>query len=401
MFSESLIRLKEKNLLREIKNRNSPQGTRIVIDGKEYINFSSNNYLGLANHPHVIESAQKAIAMFGFGSGASRLLCGGSILHSELEKRTAKFKGTESALIFNSGYSANTGIIPAIADEGDVIFSDELNHASIVDGCRLSKAKKIIYRHKDIGHLSELIEKETAKRKIIITDSVFSMDGDIAPLKDIYELCSSLNSKLSHRLSSASSPGCGRVACGDSTPEFLLYIDDAHGTGVLGNGKGALVHFGIKSEPWIIQMGTFSKALGSFGAFAAGSKDAIEWILNTARSFIFSTALPSCAAAASLTALEVIEKEPKLLDRLWSNREQAVHEIIKLGYDIMGSETPIIPVRTGTVEEALHISRHLLENGIFAPAIRPPSVKEPRIRITVTSAHTTEDIERLIKALSL
>ncbi|MFZ3123369.1 MAG: 8-amino-7-oxononanoate synthase [Thermodesulfovibrionales bacterium] len=383
MFSESLIRLKEKNLLREIKNRNSPQGTRIVIDGKEYINFSSNNYLGLANHPHVIESAQKAIAMFGFGSGASRLLCGGSILHSELEKRTAKFKGTESALIFNSGYSANTGIIPAIADEGDVIFSDELNHASIVDGCRLSKAKKIIYRHKDIGHLSELIEKETAKRKIIITDSVFSMDGDIAPLKDIYGLCSSFYSRL-------------------LTPNsILLYIDDAHGTGVLGNGKGALAHFGIKPEPWIIQMGTFSKALGSFGAFAAGSKDAIEWILNTARSFIFSTALPSCAAAASLTALEVIEKEPKLLDRLWSNREQAVHEIIKLGYDIMGSETPIIPVRTGTVEEALHISRHLWENGIFAPAIRPPSVKEPRIRITVTSAHTTEDIERLIKALSL
>ncbi|MBT9536960.1 MAG: 8-amino-7-oxononanoate synthase [Nitrospirae bacterium] len=380
MFSESLIRLKEKNLLREIKNRNSPQGTRIVIDGKEYINFSSNNYLGLANHPHVIESAQKAIAMFGFGSGASRLLCGGSILHSELEKRTAKFKGTESALIFNSGYSANTGIIPAIAYEGDVIFSDELNHASIVDGCRLSKAKKIIYRHKDIGHLSELIEKETAKRKIIITDSVFSMDGDIAPLKKIYNICSSLNAE---RL----------------TPNALLYIDDAHGTGVLGNGKGALAHFGIKPEPWIIQMGTFSKALGSFGAFAAGSKDAIEWILNTARSFIFSTALPSCAAAASIAALEVIEKEPELLSKLWSNREQAVHGITKLGYDIMGSETPIIPVRTETVERALQISQHLMENGIFAPAIRPPSVKEPRIRIAVTSAHTAEDIERLIKAL--
>lgn len=380
MFSESLIRLKEKNLLREIKNCNSPQGSRIVIDKKEYINFSSNNYLGLANHPHVTESAQKAIAMFGFGSGASRLLCGGSILHDELEKKTAEFKGTESALIFNSGYSANTGIIPAIADEGSVIFSDELNHASIVDGCRLSRAKKIIYRHKDARHLSELIDKETAKRKIIITDSVFSMDGDIAPLKEIYAICFSLNAKR-------------------QAPDVLLYIDDAHGTGVLGNGKGALAHFGIKQEPWIIQMGTFSKALGSFGAFAAGNKDAIEWILNTARSFIFSTALPSCAAAASIAALEVIEKEPKLLDRLWSNREQAVHGIIKLGYDIMGSETPIIPVRTETVEEALHISQHLMEKGIFAPAIRPPTVKKPRIRITVTSAHTAEDIERLIKAL--
>ncbi|MBI1811586.1 MAG: 8-amino-7-oxononanoate synthase [Nitrospirae bacterium] len=380
MFSESLIRLKKMNLLREIKNCNSPQGSRISMDGKNYINFSSNNYLGLANHPHVIESSKKAIAMFGFGSGASRLLCGGSILHSELEKKTAEFKGTESALIFNSGYSANIGIIPAIADEEDVIFSDELNHASIVDGCRLSKAKKIIYRHKDIGHLSELIEKEKAKRKIIITDSVFSMDGDIAPLKEIFNLCLTFNSTL-------------------STPNFLLYIDDAHGTGVLGNGKGALAHFGIKPGPWIIQMGTFSKALGSFGAFAAGSKDAIEWILNTARSFIFSTALPSCAAAASIAALEVIEKEPELLNKLWSNREHAVHGITKLGYDIMGSETPIIPVRTGTVEKALRISRHLMENGIFASAIRPPSVKEPRIRITVTAAHTTEDIERLIKAL--
>ena len=261
-----------------------------------------------------------------------------------------------------------------------MIFSDELNHASIVDGCRLSKAKKIIYRHKDIGHLSELIEKETAKRKIIITDSVFSMDGDIAPLKELYDICLTLNAQR-------------------STLNVFLYIDDAHGTGVLGNGKGAPAHFGIKPEPWIIQMGTFSKALGSFGAFAAGSKDAIEWILNTARSFIFSTALPSCAAAASIAALEVIEKEPELLNKLWSNREQAVHGITKLGYDIMGSETPIIPVRTGTVEKALQISRHLMGNGIFAPAIRPPSVKEPRIRITVTAAHTAEDIARLIKAL--
>ncbi|MBA3071342.1 MAG: aminotransferase class I/II-fold pyridoxal phosphate-dependent enzyme [Nitrospirae bacterium] len=264
-----------------------------------------------------------------------------------------------------------------------MIFSDELNHASIVDGCRLSGAKKIIYRHKDIGHLSELVKKENAERKIIITDSIFSMDGDIAPLKEIYELCSSFYSRL-------------------LTPNsILLYIDDAHGTGVLGSGKGALAHFGIKPESWIIQMGTFSKALGSFGAFAAGSKDAIGWMLNTARSFIFSTALPSCAAAASIAALEVIEKEPELLNKLWSNREQAVHGITKLGYDIMGSETPIIPVRTGTIAEALHISQHLMENGIFAPAIRPPTVKEPRIRITVTSAHTAEDIERLIKALSL
>lgn len=380
MFSESLIRLREKNLLREIKSRNSPQGSRTVIDRREYINFSSNDYLGLANHPHVIESSRKAIELFGFGSGASRLLCGGSVLHNELEKKTAQFKGTESALIFNSGYSANTGIIPAIAHEGDVLFSDELNHASIVDGCRLSRARKIIYRHKDMGHLTELIKKTRAKRKIIITDSVFSMDGDIAPLKEIYDICSSLNAQR-------------------STPNVFLYIDDAHGTGVLGRGRGALAHFGIKPESWIIQMGTFSKALGSFGAFAAGSKDAIEWLLNTARSFIFSTALPSCAAAASIAALEVIEREPEVINKLWSNRERAVQGITELGYDIMGSETPIIPVRAETVEEALQISQHLMENSVFAPAIRPPTVKEPRIRITVTAAHTAKDIERLIKAL--
>jgi len=381
MFSKSLTRLKKMNLLREIQNCNSPQGPRITLGRRTFINFSSNNYLGLANHPHVIDSAQKAIKKFGFGSGASRLLCGGSILHSELEKKTARFKSTESALLFNSGYSANTGIIPAIAEEGDVIFSDELNHASIVDGCRLSKAKVIVYEHKNINALEKLLKKTKARRKIIVTDSVFSMDGDIAPLKEIYSIC--LNSAL--RIPHSA---------------LLLYIDDAHGTGVLGKGQGSLAHFGIKPEPWIIQMGTFSKALGSLGAFAAGSKDSINWIMNTARSFIFSTALPSCVAAASIAALEVIHREPELLKRLWANREQAVHGITKLGYDTAGSETPIIPIRTETVEKARQISRRLMEKGIFAPAIRPPTVKEPRIRITVTAEHTEEDIEKLIKALS-
>ncbi|MDO9287629.1 MAG: 8-amino-7-oxononanoate synthase [Thermodesulfovibrionales bacterium] len=410
--------LKEKVIFRDIKNRDSSQGSRIIIDGKEYINFSSNDYLGLANHPALLRASQRAIKKFGFGSGASRLLCGGSILHEELEKKIARFKGTESALVFNSGYAANTGIIPAIAEEGDAIFSDELNHASIVDGCRLSRAKKIIYRHKDIGHLKELMKKEialyrsgghselvseshthkTANRAssdkmlnqvqhdsiggpkyIIVTDSVFSMDGDIAPLKELYELCFTLNSLPSAPCS------------------ILLYIDDAHATGVLGKGKGSLEHFGIKPEPWIIQMGTFSKALGSFGAFVAGSKDTIEFILNTTRSFIFSTALPPCIIAASIAALELIEKKPVLIKKLWSNRDKAAKGLTKLGYDIMGSETPIIPVKTGSIENTLKTSRYLLKKGIFAPAIRPPTVKEPRIRITVTAAHSDKDIEQLIE----
>lgn len=381
MFFKNLALLKRKRLLREIKDRNSPQGPRIIIGGKEYINFSSNDYLGLANHPYVIESAKRIMERFGFGAGASRLLCGGSILHEELEKKVAGFKGTGSALTFNSGYAANTGIIPAIAKEGDVIFSDELNHASIVDGCRLSRAKTLIYRHKDTAHLEKLIKKTQAERKIIITDSVFSMDGDIAPLREIYDICLSLNSTLSTKHST------------------LLYIDDAHATGVLGKGKGSLEHFGIKPEPWIIQMGTFSKALGSFGAFVTGSKDTIDWILNNARSFIFSTALPSCVIAASIAALELIEENPTLIERLWLNRDKTLKGLTKLGYDIMGSETPIIPIKTGTIERTLQMSQRLLEKGIFAPAIRPPTVKEPRIRITVTAGHSSEDIGRLLKAL--
>ncbi len=373
MFFEKLKILKENRLFREIKDRASPQGSKIKLDGREYVNFSSNDYLGLANHPYIINEVKKALDEYGFGSGASRLLSGGSILHKELEDKTAQFKETESALVFNSGYAANTGIIPTITDKDDIIFSDELNHASIIDGCRLSKAKTLIYRHKDLSHLKDLIRKEDANRKIVITDTVFSMDGDITPLSGIYDICKKNNA--------------------------ILYIDDAHGTGVLGKGRGALSHFNIRPEPWIIQMGTFSKALGSFGAFVAGSRDVIEWIINTARSFVFSTALPSCVIAASIAAFELLEKDSELIKRLWANRNKVADSIKDIGHNIAESETPIIPLKTGTVEDTLRISRHLYEKGIFAPAIRPPTVIEPRIRITITAAHIDEDIERLIEAL--
>ena len=233
--------------------------------------------------------------------------------------------------MFNSGYSANTGIIPSIAGEGDIIFSDELNHASIIDGCRLSRARTLMYKHRDITHLSELIRKELSLsdsaggRFIIITDSVFSMDGDIAPLSEIYNVCLALNSEPR------------------TQDSILLYIDDAHGTGVLGNGRGALAHFNIRPEPWIIQMGTFSKALGSFGAFIAADRDVVDWMTNTARSFIFSTALPACMAAASLKALELVESSPDLIERLWRNRANLVNELRGRGYDTGTSDTPIIP----------------------------------------------------------
>ena len=373
MFFEKLKILKENRLFREIKDRASPQGSKIKLGGREYVNFSSNDYLGLANHPYIINEVKKALDEYGSGSGASRLLSGGSILHKELEDKTAQFKETESALVFNSGYAANSGIIPAITNKDDMIFSDEFNHASIIDGCRLSKAKTVIYRHKDLSHLEDLIRKEDAKNKIVITDTVFSMDGDIAPLAGIYDICKRNNA--------------------------ILYIDDAHGTGVLGNGRGTLSHFNIKPEPWVIQMGTFSKALGSFGAFVTGNREVIEWIQNTAKSFIFSTALPSCVIAASIAALELIKNDSELIKKLWENRDGAASDIKDSGYDIMGSETPIIPLKTGNVEDTLRISRHLYEKGLFAPAIRPPTVIEPRIRITVTASHTNNDIERLIMTL--
>jgi 8-amino-7-oxononanoate synthase len=373
MFSEKLNILREKGLIREIRDRASPQGPRVLFKGKEYVNFSSNDYLGFSTHPYVMNRAKEAIDKFGYGAGASRLLGGGSILHKDLEDKIAQFKETEAALVFNSGYSANTGIIPSITDEDSGIFSDEFNHASIVDGCRLSKAKTRIFRHKDLDHLEELLNRESFRKKIIVTDTVFSMEGDIAPVKKLFDLCKKYDA--------------------------LLYLDDAHGLGVIGNGKGVLPHFNMKPDPSIVQMGTFSKAFGSFGAFVAGSSDVIEWIFNNARSLMFSTTLPPCILAASAASLELIENDPEVINKLWTNRNYAARLLEDVGYNIMGSETPIIPLSMGTVEYALRVSGHLYERGIYAPAIRPPTVKEPRIRITLTAAHSSEDIERLIEVL--
>ncbi len=381
MFRAELEILREHNLLRELRDRESRQGPVILFHNKPYVNFASNDYLGLSSHPYLIERTKQALDSFGFGAGASRLLGGGTFLHRELERKVAFFKETESALVFNSGYAANTGLIPALAGEDTAIFSDELNHASIVDGCRLSKAAVFVFRHRDISHLEELIKKSAAQKNIIITDTIFSMDGEIAPLRDLHDLCRRYTRNL------------------PSHNSLLLYLDEAHSTGVLGTGKGALNHFSLKPEPWIIQMGTFSKALGSFGAFAAGTKGIIQWAENTARSFIYSTALPSCVVAASLASFDIIANDSSLLKKLWANREKTVRGIQACGYDTGQSDTPIIPIMTGTVENTLRVSGRLFENGIYAPAIRPPTVREPRIRVTVTAAHTDEHIERLIEAL--
>ncbi len=370
MFEKDLRVLKKQELLRRILTRKSAAGPVITMQGKRCVNYASNDYLGLANHPDVVNAARKALDGFGFGSGASRLLAGGTVLHDRLEKLIAGFKHAEAARVFNSGYAANTGIIPILASEHDIIFSDALNHASIIDGCRLSSAQTVIYRHKDMSHLAGLLKKAKSRKKIIVTDTVFSMDGDIAPLQDVCILSRKHGA--------------------------LLYLDDAHGTGVLGKGRGALAHFAINAEPWIVQMGTFSKACGSFGAFVAGAEDIIQWISNTARSLLYSTALPPVCAAASIAALQLIRNDRTLIRQLWQNRGQILDGLAGLGYDCMETETPIIPVRTSSVHDAVLLSAFLLEGGVYAPAIRPPTVKEPRIRITVTAAHEEMHISRLL-----
>jgi 8-amino-7-oxononanoate synthase len=379
-FLEDLDELKEKGLLRKLSFIESSSGSQIRIKGKDHINFSSNDYLNLSGHKDIVKAAITALKKYGFGSGSSRLLSGSQFPHRMLEERLAKFKKTEAALLFNSGYSANTGIIPAITSSGDVILSDEFNHASIVDGARLSKAEVKIYRHGDVNHLERLLKASSRKgvsRRLIVTDTVFSMDGDIAPLNDIYRLAKRYDA--------------------------LLMVDDAHGTGVLGRkGRGTLEHLGIKGEK-IIQMGTLSKALGCFGAFAAGSKDLINLLINRARSFVYSTSLPPAVAEASIKALDIVEHDSDERRRkLWKNRRRLFEGINKIGFNTLNSETPIIPLLIGDTKDALRVGNYLLRKGTFAPAIRPPTVPEgkSRIRFSVTAAHTDEDINRLLEILS-
>jgi len=379
-FSEELESLQTKNLLRTL-TRVEPSGyAKIKIKGAVFINFSSNDYLGLSCHPEIVKAASAALEKYGFGSGASRLLSGTYPPHAELEERIAAFKNAEAALLFNTGYAANTGIIPVIAGEGSVIFSDELNHASIVDGVRLSKTEVRVYKHRDINHLETQLKKsrnrKSSGRRLVITDTVFSMDGDMAPLKELAALCERYAS--------------------------VLMIDDAHGTGVLGkSGRGGLEHSGVKADN-IIQMGTLSKAAGCYGAFAAGSRALIELLISRARSFIYSTSLPPAVAAAGIRAIDIIDKKStRLRKQLWRNRKHLYDGLKSLGYDTLGSETSIIPVLAGDVDNALKLGQYLFENKIFAPAIRPPTVAEGRcrIRFTVTAGHTAEDIDRTLECL--
>lgn len=379
-FEKALKDLKDRGLLRKPICLDSSRGSKVIIDGERFVNFASNDYLNLSHHPEIINALADAVRVYGSGSGSSRLLSGTYLPHKRLEERIARFKGTEAALLFNTGYAANTGIIPAITDSNSVVFSDELNHASIIDGIRLSKAEVMIYRHKDAGHLESLLIRSAAEsginKRLIVTDSVFSMDGDIAPLKDI--------SYLSRKY------------------DAMLMVDDAHATGVLGeNGKGGLEHFGIEDDG-IIQMGTLSKALGCFGAFVAGSQELIDYLINTARSFIFSTSLPPAIAEAAITAIDIVHSDPGGLRRKLSGNSDRLRKGLEgSGFETLGSETPIIPILTGEIKDTLEISEELYKHKILALPVRPPSVPEGRcrIRFSVTSGHDEEDISNLIEVL--
>jgi 8-amino-7-oxononanoate synthase len=376
MFEHELSQLKQKHLLRQLTVIEANDGPRVTISGKSLLLMCSNDYLGLSKHPSLQEAALSAMERYGFGSGASRLVSGTGMLHRELEQRVARFKGAEAAIVFNSGYAANTGIIPAIAEEGDVILSDRLNHASIVDGCRLSKARVLVYHHKDMNHLEELLKNcDGAGRRLIVTDGVFSMDGDIAPLPDLVFLA--------------------------ERHDAVLMVDDAHATGVLGRtGRGTAEYFGLEGRV-PVQMGTLGKAFGSFGAYAAGSKDLIDYLMNRSRSYIYSTALPPAVCAASIAAITIVQQEPERKERLWNNRDRFIAGLESLGINTGGSETPIIPIIIGESEKTVQAGAMLFDDGIFATAIRPPTVPggAARIRMTLLATHSDNDIDCALHAL--
>ena len=378
-FREELDELHESGLFRSMRLIHGAQSGRVVLDGREVLLLCSNDYMGLADHPALKEAASRAVERYGTGSGASRLVSGNMEPHLELEARIASFKGTEAALLFNSGYAANTGIIPAIAGRGDVIFSDRLNHASIVDGALLSRARLVRYPHNDIAALRRVMaETETTGRRLIVSDGVFSMDGDLARLSELVALKREFDA--------------------------LLMVDDAHGTGVLGDrgqGSGELSQV---MEEIDIHMGTFGKALGSFGAYAAASREIVDYLVNRARSFIFSTALPPAVPAASIAALDLVDsKEGGVLrKRLAENVALFRSALRSSGFNTMGSESQIIPLFVGEAGPTMEFSRLLLAEGIFVQGIRPPTVPAGscRLRCTVMATHTKEDLLRAAEVMT-
>lgn len=374
-LAQRLQARRDQHLYRQRRVLESPQQAHIQCHGKTLRNFCSNDYLGLANHPDVIAASQKAASEFGFGSGASHLVIGHSRLHHELEERLADWVGRPRTLLFSTGYMANVGVISALLERGDSVLQDKLNHASLLDGAQLSRGQMQRYHHNDTESLQQRLQQASG-RTLVATDSVFSMDGDIAPLQDMAALCQQHNA--------------------------WLMVDDAHGLGVLGQGHGCLSEYNLSIEQVPIYMGTLGKALGSYGAFVAGSEDLIEFLIQSARSYIYTTAMPPSVAAASLASLALLETEHWRVQRLQELIARFVKGAGELGLPMMPSTTAIQPVMMHDSEKAVQVSAWLLEQGFLIGAIRPPTVpaNSARLRITLSADHSEQDIDELLGALS-
>ena len=375
-IGERLSELRESGLHRRLRVVSGPQGPRVLLDGRPVLLLCSNNYLGLADHPRVRQAAAEAAMRWGTGAGASRLISGNMTLHRRLEERLATFHGAKACLLFGSGYLANSGVIAALAEKGEVVFSDELNHASIIDGCRLTRAEVFVYRHRDLEHLAWGLRKARRRAALIVTDGVFSMDGDVAPLEGLAELAR-------------------RHAC-------RLIVDEAHATGTLGpDGRGSVAAAGLAGEVDVI-VGTLGKSLGSYGAYVCGSPQLAELLVNTARPFIYSTALPPPIVAAGEAALELLTSNPTRVRRLHENSRALREALAGSDLELGASETQIVPILIGDAGATVRLSELLLERGVFAQAIRPPTVPEgtSRLRLAVMSTHRRGELRRAGAAIA-
>ncbi len=377
-FGRELERLKRKDSYRWLRAMEGPPEARMRVDGREVIVLCSSNYLGLATHPRLKAAAIEATERLGVCSAASRLIAGNNELYRTLEERLAVFKRREAALVFSTGYMANLGVISAVVGDGDVVYTDALSHASIVDGCRLSRATVKIFPHNDVDALEDLLKSDTGfRRRLIAVDGVYSMDGDLTPLPDLVKLSKDYDA--------------------------LLMLDDAHGTGILGErGGGTAEHFGLDDPDAVdIEIGTLGKALGSFGAYVVGSRSLREYLINRSRSFIFTCALAPSALAAALATLDVLDEEPAHRQRLWENLRHFREGLHRLGLSTEPSATHILPVMTYDRQRTMALCERLLELGVFCQGIRPPTVPPgtSRLRFTVTAAHTRADLDRALEAV--
>jgi len=375
-IEEALEEIRSRGLYRRMRMISGPQGPRVLLDGRPVLLLCSNNYLGLADHPRVREAAADAAMRYGAGAGASRLVSGTMRIHRRLEERLAEFKGYDASLLFGSGYLANSGVIGALARSGEVVFSDSLNHASIVDGCRLAGAETFVYEHNDLDHLAWGLEQAGGRGSLIVTDGVFSMDGDVAPLTEIVELA--------------------------RRHDVRVMVDEAHGTGATGpGGRGAVAEAGLEDEVDVL-VGTLGKALGSYGAFVCCERRTAKYLINTARTLIFSTAPPPPSVAAAMAALELLQEEPRRVEKLQRNASVLRAALAEQGLPASPGETQILPVVIGAAGDALAASERALENGVFAQAIRPPTVAEgsSRLRLTVMASHTKSELRDAAKTIA-